>query len=95
MSSGQKQQTKLDYRGRVHSDQMVLGCTVNCMQYKKISINSLNSKGSRVVRQGRLNCMSSGQKALKGSLELKNEYHAQVHSGQIVVRVVRHGGLTV
>jgi hypothetical protein len=38
--------------------------------------------------------MSGGQKTLKAKIKLKMNYQARVHSGQLVLLVVREGGWT-
>jgi hypothetical protein len=48
--------------------------------------------GSLVVRQGRLDCVSSSQEHSMKSLKLKGDYQAHVHVGQMVLVVVRQGG---
>ncbi len=57
-------------------------------------LGPLRSHGSLVVMRGRLDCVISGQKTLKESTKLKGDYQAQVHSGQMVLLVVRQGGCT-
>jgi hypothetical protein len=51
-------------------------------------LSALRSDGSWVVRRGRLDRMSSGQKTLKESPKLKGYYQARVHSSQMVLVVV-------
>ncbi len=41
---------------------------------------------------GRLDLMSGGQKTLKAKLNLKGDCQAQVHSGRMVLVIVRQGG---
>ncbi len=49
----------------------------------------LRSDGSHDGQVGRLDHVSGGQKALKTKLNLKEYYQAQVHSGQMVLVVVK------
>jgi hypothetical protein len=50
------------------------------------------SDGSHDDQSGRLDRVSSGQKTLKTKLNLKEDYQARVHSGQMVLVVVRQEG---
>ncbi len=53
----------------------------------------LRSDGSHDGQAERLDRMSGGQKTLKANLNFKRDYQTRVHSGQIVLMVVRQGGL--
>jgi hypothetical protein len=44
---------------------------------------------------GRLDCMSDGQETLKTKLTPKVDCQTQVHSGQMILMVVRQGGCTI
>jgi hypothetical protein len=49
----------------------------------------IRSDGSRGSQVERLDCLSSGQKTLKAKPNFKEDYQARVHSGQMVLMVVR------
>jgi hypothetical protein len=53
----------------------------------------LRSDGSHDGQAERLDRINSGQKTLKAKLNFKRDYQVRVHSGQMVLMVVRQGGL--
>jgi hypothetical protein len=53
-------------------------------------LSLLRSDGSRDGQAGRLDSVSGGQKTLKA---LKGNYQTSVHSGHMVLMVVRQGGV--
>jgi hypothetical protein len=55
-------------------------------------LNPLRSDRSQDGQAGRFDRVSSGQKALKTKLNLEEDFLALVHSGQMVLMVVRQGG---
>jgi hypothetical protein len=95
---------KGDYLDWVHSGQMVFEivrwriwaawAVAKSNSRGPSSLSPLRSDGSRDGQAGRLYCMNGGQKTLKAKLNLKGDYQARAHSGQMVVVVIRQGSWT-
>ncbi len=57
-------------------------------------LSPLRPGGSSDGKAGRLDHVSGGQKTLRTMLNLKRDFQARVHSGQMVLMVVRKRGWT-
>jgi hypothetical protein len=82
---------KGNYPDRAHSDQMVLGIVT---RRGSSGLSPLRPGGSSDGKAGRLDHVSGGQKTLRTMLNLKRDFQARVHSGQMVLMVVRKRGWT-